>query len=67
MKSRLQLGGSVVLYFDLDLKTTNETDLYRLFQQANSNDLLLFLSDKQAVTIVMLLEDNKINMLLLKQ
>jgi hypothetical protein len=51
MKSRLQLGGSVVLYFDLDLKTTNETDLYRLFQQANSNDLLLFLSNKQQFTM----------------
>jgi PAS domain S-box-containing protein len=73
MKSRLQLESEVgigsTFYFDLDLKTTNETDLdIDFFQQTNiPNDLFLFQTNEQLHNLkVMLVEDNKINMLLLK-
>jgi PAS domain S-box-containing protein len=73
MKSHLQLESEVGLgstfYFDLDLKTTNETDFnLSLFQQNNhSENLILFQTNQQLHNLkVMLVEDNKINMLLLK-
>jgi PAS domain S-box-containing protein len=73
MKSRLQLESEVgigsTFYFELDLKTTNETDFnINLFQQTNfSNNLDLFQTNEQLHNLkVMLVEDNKINMLLLK-
>ena len=73
MKSRLQLESEVgigsTFFFDLDLKTTNETDFnVSLFQQNNHLDnLVVFQTNEQLHNLkVMLVEDNKINMLLLK-
>ncbi|MBU0942422.1 MAG: PAS domain S-box protein [Bacteroidetes bacterium] len=73
MKSRLQLESQVGIgsefYFDLDLKTTNEMDFnLSLFEKNNTSDnLLLFQTNEQLHNLkVMLVEDNKINMLLLK-
>ena len=73
MKSRLQLESQVdvgsTFYFDLDLKTTNEADqnlnLFEVNQDADN--IAVFSKNQQLHNLkVMLVEDNKINMLLLK-
>jgi PAS domain S-box-containing protein len=73
MKSRLQLDSQVdvgsTFYFDLDLKTTNTTDLNAEFFEAKQDveNIAIFSTDEQLFQLkVMLVEDNKINMLLLK-
>ena len=73
MKSRLQLESEVnigsTFYFDLDLKTTNKTDLnVALFEESHDyNNIAVFHTNEQLRNLkVMLVEDNKINMLLLK-
>ena len=73
MKSRLQLESQVdvgsTFYFDLELKTTNEADqnlnLFTVNQDADN--IAVFTTDQRLHKLkVMLVEDNKINMLLLK-
>ena len=73
MKSRLQLESELnvgsTFYFDLDLKTTNETDLNLNLLEVNNeaDSIAIFQTNEQLHNLrVMLVEDNKINMLLLK-
>lgn len=73
MKSRLQLESQVdvgsTFYFDLDLKTTNESIKNSVVIEDNSTleNLAVFKTNERLHNLkVMLVEDNKINMLLLK-
>lgn len=73
MDSRLnlssELGVGSSFYFDLDLKTTNDpTNPAALLSEPDyaSNDIILKTDAKFKNLKIMLVEDNKINMLLLK-
>lgn len=73
MKSRLQLDSKVdvgsTFYFELDLKTTNESNKsdITIEDKKSVDNLDVFKQNKSLHNLtVMLVEDNKINMLLLK-
>jgi len=73
MNSRLQLESKIGLgstfYFDLELKTSNKTttDENKIDNPVKSNkDVILKTNDNSKKIKVMIAEDNKVNMLLLK-
>lgn len=73
MKSRLQLESELnmgsTFYFELDLKTTNESNPNVAITDDNGevNNLAIFKTNEKLHNLkVMIVEDNKINMLLLK-
>jgi hypothetical protein len=72
MESHLQLSSEIgigsTFYFDLDLQTTNnEVETLLEIDKEVVVDAFAFFDDRLEALKVMLVEDNKINMLLLKQ
>jgi hypothetical protein len=74
MESHLQLSSEIgigsTFYFDLDLQTTDDNEVETLLEIDKEDivvDAFAFHSNDRGSTKVMLVEDNKINMLLLKQ
>jgi hypothetical protein len=75
MESHLQLSSEIgigsTFYFDLDLQTTDDNEVETLLEIDKEDivvDAFAFHSnDRLEALKVMLVEDNKINMLLLKQ
>jgi PAS domain S-box-containing protein len=70
MKSRLKLVSSTqkgsTFYFDLDVKTSNEATIEMAFKNVSIKNTDIVLNSNSKKLKVMIVEDNKINILLLK-
>ena len=69
LKLKSEIGYGSVFYFDLDLKNNNETKILEIKTNNNSiveDTIAIQTNNKYEDLKIMIVEDNKINMLLLK-